>query len=721
MTPSGNPPAPRVLHAGLAFLAVLAALAVLPALHGEWILDDHPLIADNATVQALSWHNAQRLLTRDMWDLDVTSSQLDPHLAYYRPLVMLSYALDWAQGDGARAPFHVTNLLLHALTVLLAGRAVWRWTGSVNGALLAAAYFGLHPARAESVAWVSGRPDVLATLGMLTCLEGVARLRRSARASGAWLFGLGCLVAFGSKETALLLPMLVALELGIHEATELRRWHGWKAWPIWLSLGSATLYVLARQLWLPMRPEPVRGLSAVTHAGFVLETLGRAVLYLLAPFELSISGPVLTERNGHVAPEPGYVWLGGAVAVVLVALLLWTQRRKRRAFWALAAFVLSLLPVLNIVWIGGIGLTSPRFFYLPSLLLAFAAVEAGRGGFGALSPRVALGAGAISAACLALLLALQSAVYGSASRFWSSELRSRPDVLANIEYFAEQDWRNGDAARALARSLCEYRVAQQRFSFRGEGARIIMLTLDHWSRALPDAERGQLGEIANFLAQAREPEGSAVLRLDLSVEIPAAGKVRQRLRRQLPTLLTQEAELRARLGQPERALALLRQARAACGRCLDLSDRQAQVAYRAFDPDFAERLAQGTLDAPWGRASKRALIARLRTWNAAISRADGADRRRLEVQRAAELGLYGEASRLLERIIEDDPQAARDPEVARLRLTFAERAGDRALTVSAARALGVPPRASPEPLSSPRTKAFLAQLEHGCAFAEELR
>src|SRR5262249_26063282 len=158
---------------------------------------------------------------------------------------------------------------VHALTVLLAGRALLRWTGSVNGAVLGAAYFGLHPARAESVAWISGRPDSLAALGLLVCLEGVDKLRASPRAVGMACFFLGMVIAFGAKETSLLVPLLVAVEL-VAPAGRLPSWRDLRRiWTLYASVAVVALYLIARKLLLPIRPFAIQGLAPITHLGFV--------------------------------------------------------------------------------------------------------------------------------------------------------------------------------------------------------------------------------------------------------------------------------------------------------------------------------------------------------------------------------------------------------------------------------------------------------------------
>lgn len=693
-------------------------LAVLPASTGEWILDDAPLIARNLRVHALNVENLRFLLSHDMWNLDASEAQTAQPLSYYRPLVMWSYALDWWWGNGRSTAFHVTNLLLHALTVLLAGRAVLRWSGSVVGALLAAAFFGLHPARAESVAWISGRPDVFATLGLLLSLEGLACFTAPRRGLGATVFVAGGVVAFASKETALLWPLLVAIEL--LSARRARSWYVTLAtWPFAVTVVAAAGYALARHLWLPMRPLAVTGLDPITHAGFVVETLGRATMFLLAPFDLSLFGPLLTERGGKVAPDPRYVLLGAVALLALLTALVRLRRSEPRAFWALIALLISALPTLNLVWIGGIGLTSARFFYLPSLLLAWLAVEAGKGSFRAVPARLApviLGALALT---LAFLLALQSSVFRSPELFWSAELRSRPDALEPVDHFAKREWARGENERALARSMCEYRLAAERFSFRGAGGDVILHTLGSWAAVLPDAQRAHLQAIADFFAAVREPSGTARLNLELSVEVPSRSKVRRELWRKSAEGRTQEAEVRVRLGQPERALELVRAARAGCPRCDDLLDRQARVAYRAFDPDLAEALAARALDEHWGPFTTRALLGRLRALNELIERAEGPQLQQLRLQRLTELGLHGQALELL-RGLEAPPRPDHEMELERLLLKYAALAGDRALAEQLAARLQVPLPQVAVSLSIPETKRYLGQFREGCAFPEEL-
>ena len=75
------------------------------------------------------------------------------------------------------AVHHLTNVLLHAASAVLLLVVLWRMTGRLWPSALVAAVFAVHPLRAESVAWVTERKDVLSGLFFMLTLGGLSRLR----------------------------------------------------------------------------------------------------------------------------------------------------------------------------------------------------------------------------------------------------------------------------------------------------------------------------------------------------------------------------------------------------------------------------------------------------------------------------------------------------------------------------------------------------------------
>ncbi|HVZ31876.1 MAG TPA: hypothetical protein VG963_05590, partial [Polyangiaceae bacterium] len=141
------------------------------------------LIVENDYVQHLEY--AWRAFGTDFWN----TSELGDHgigLKYYRPLVTISYLVNYLMAGGSAWVFHLTNVLLHGGVVYLSVRIGQRWLKSTTLAIFAAAIFALHPTRAESVVWIAGRTDVLMALFALAsvrslqlALDSVSRQARS--------------------------------------------------------------------------------------------------------------------------------------------------------------------------------------------------------------------------------------------------------------------------------------------------------------------------------------------------------------------------------------------------------------------------------------------------------------------------------------------------------------------------------------------------------------
>ena len=116
----------------------------------------------------------------------------------------------------------MTNVLLHAATVVLLFLVLRAMTGRLWPSALVAALFAIHPLRAESVAWVTERKDVLSGLFFVLTLGAYVYYARRpfsfARYAAVMLFfALGLL----SKAIVVTVPCLLLLAgllaAGTHE------------------------------------------------------------------------------------------------------------------------------------------------------------------------------------------------------------------------------------------------------------------------------------------------------------------------------------------------------------------------------------------------------------------------------------------------------------------------------------------------------------------------
>jgi Flp pilus assembly protein TadD len=130
----------------------------------------------------------------------------------WHPLTWLSLDLDSNLHGGLNAGgFHLTNVVLHTVNVLLLFLVLGSMTGQIWRSAMVAALFALHPLHVESVAWVSERKDVLSTLfGMLTLATYLWYVRRP----GIGRYGLvvlACGLGLLAKPMLMTLPFVLLL------------------------------------------------------------------------------------------------------------------------------------------------------------------------------------------------------------------------------------------------------------------------------------------------------------------------------------------------------------------------------------------------------------------------------------------------------------------------------------------------------------------------------
>lgn len=128
------------------------------------------------------------------------------------PATWLSLMCDASvYGDHAWG-YHLTNVLLHAATAVGLFLVLWRMTGRLWPSALAAALFAIHPLRAESVAWVTERKDVLSGLFFVLTLGAYVGYVRHPFSFARYAAVLFCLViGLMAKPMLVTLPFVLLL------------------------------------------------------------------------------------------------------------------------------------------------------------------------------------------------------------------------------------------------------------------------------------------------------------------------------------------------------------------------------------------------------------------------------------------------------------------------------------------------------------------------------
>ena len=186
-------------------LLLITVLAYTGIWNAGFVWDDVPLIVQNKAFEdGLTWS----MFTGDLW-ADSGAGQVAS--GYYRPLVLLSFALDRAVFGMSPGGYHLHSLLWHCAAIWGLWRLLVPMVGD-RGALVGSALFALHPVQSEVVVWISARNDLMAAAFGFAALDCI--WKNEAPSRGRMVSALFLTVAAAmSKETAFVLPLMAGLAL----------------------------------------------------------------------------------------------------------------------------------------------------------------------------------------------------------------------------------------------------------------------------------------------------------------------------------------------------------------------------------------------------------------------------------------------------------------------------------------------------------------------------
>ena len=343
------------------YLVLLAAitLSYLPSFSGEFLLDDRSIIENNPSIKT-----AQPLISYFRQEEGVISGENweGGHTGYYRPLVSLSYRLDFLVWGMNPKGFRLTNIVLHLLICLLLFRVVLFVIGDRIAALYAACLFAVHPINTEVVSWISSRNNLLVMLFSLGCLY--AFLKYDEQGNPLMLISsiLFFTLAVFSKEFGLmLLPCLM-----IHRLLRLdTKRSNFGLFSVFLPfILIVLLYFFLRKTVIGSWITPHDSGDIFQRIYFIPYLLLWNLRLIFLPFDLH--NYIIHYPSGflHWQVITGYFCIAG------LGIFAWKMRMNRRVQFAILSFLISLAPVLNIFQHSTFSLVAMSWLYFPMTFMA---------------------------------------------------------------------------------------------------------------------------------------------------------------------------------------------------------------------------------------------------------------------------------------------------------------------------------------------------------------
>jgi tetratricopeptide (TPR) repeat protein len=287
------------------------------------------------------------------------------HFCNWHPLTWLSHELDCQFFGLHPGGHHLTNVLLHTAAAIVLFLALRRMTGALWRSAFVAAVFAVHPLRAESVAWVAERKDVLSGLFFMLAVGAYVRYVENLKSQISKLRFWHALALVFFALGLMSKPMLVTLPLALLILDY---------WPL-QRVESAGRLVVEKLPFLAL--SAAAGAATVLAQNSVIRTGGSYSLpnrlgNAMAASLIYLGQMVWPARLAVFYPYPQHgipAWEAALAGMLLAGLsaLAWAGRRTRP--WLLfgwAWYLVTLLPVIGIIQVGAKA-HADRYTYLPQI------------------------------------------------------------------------------------------------------------------------------------------------------------------------------------------------------------------------------------------------------------------------------------------------------------------------------------------------------------------
>jgi Flp pilus assembly protein TadD len=414
-------------------IAAVTLVAYHNSFSGPLFFDDTASIVQNESI-------------RSLWPLGPVLSPPAVAGTAGRPLLNLSFALNYAAGGLGVVGYHWVNLAIHVGAALVLFGLVRRTLrlpqlrdkfGAVATELgaLSALLWAVHPLQTESVTYVSQRAESLVGffyfLTWYAFVHGVEAGRESSATGLRWR-ALAIVAGFAgvlTKEIIITAPVVILLYDSVFVAGTFR-----EAWARRRTfyLGLASAWVLLAVLMISSRLHE-RGVGfggKIAWIDYVATSCEAVALYL----KLSIWPHPLLLDYGMTPARGGAVLLASATVVVaFLAATAWAWRHWRALGFAGAAVVIMLSPTSSVVPVVFQPIAEHRMYLPLAVVVSFGVVGAfarwGRGAWWAALAVVAVFLG---------LTTQRNRDYRNDEVMWRDVIAKRPDnwraynALANV-------------------------------------------------------------------------------------------------------------------------------------------------------------------------------------------------------------------------------------------------------------------------------------------------
>lgn len=317
-------------------LVLIVTLAYINSFDNGFHFDDYHTVVNNPAIRSLK--NVPRFFT------DAKTFSILPANQTYRPIVSTTLAFDYWMGHGLKPfYFHIGTFLIYLvqlIAMMLLFRIVMDRTRPERDHLLlatiAAGWYGLHPAMAETVNYIIQRGDVYAACGVV-CALLVYAARPRWRRYGIYLAPY--VLALLSKPPAIVLPALLFAWVAMFEAPVERRYRV-------AALGALPSFLVGGVLMAfegVMTPKSFTPSTLSSFSWYITQpyVLLRNFVTFFLPLHLNVDTDLRAFPHLSLDAIVGFAFVAGLIAAIW---LLAMSKQLRPIAFGLLWFLIGSLP-----------------------------------------------------------------------------------------------------------------------------------------------------------------------------------------------------------------------------------------------------------------------------------------------------------------------------------------------------------------------------------------
>jgi tetratricopeptide (TPR) repeat protein len=339
-------------------LIIVNLLVYLPAVKGEFIWDDKDLVLNNSLLQNPKFLKSflfqpyfKSSLADNSHDTDSSQTQ------FYRPISMLSLWLDFKLWGFNSKGFHITNICLHLMCVMLFYMLLLKLKAQNLLAIFSAFLFSIFPFHFENVAWISGRTDILSFLLALVASLLFLSYLKNRKPLPLTVSAVFYLISLLAKENCIFVILIFFL-FCLNKRKSLKH-----------SIISISPHLTVLLGWLLVRSFVVTPMSiqiSFKTAKNIMATIGFYTFKSVVPLNLSISINSQNVFSSLIFPLLGLTIILMAAFFIINSLWKGTFTENSLYLTVIAFFLLLLPSLIVLVMETSSSLLAWRFMYAPS-------------------------------------------------------------------------------------------------------------------------------------------------------------------------------------------------------------------------------------------------------------------------------------------------------------------------------------------------------------------